>query len=226
MTRAAAASMSLRGSSTPCASAAACSAETTSSTATAADAAPRSSWTVGHPAEADKCDRGVAVLALAPSRREVLAQGSGTHDRGGRGPRRPAPRHAAAPPCARRKKTKPPRLGLAELLGLRCARRRGAHDDLAGLRGVLHRHGQRRSLAGEDQLTVRGADEEEVEAAAVHTDVHPERHLARRGLERAEPSSVRRIPYAALQARCVCASPLKKRSRASPPNFTSPPPFA
>src|SRR6185437_9332123 len=59
-----------------------------------------------------------------------------------------------------------------------------AHRDLAGFRGVLHLDRDDRVRAGDDQLAVAAADEEEVEVATVDADVHLQLDRANRRLKR------------------------------------------
>ena len=115
-------------------------------------------------------------------------------------------------------------LAVAEGLGGELSRGRVAHRDLAGLGRVLHLDGDDGVGAGDDQLAVAAADEEEVEVAAVDADVHPQLDGADRGLERAERGKrVAHSPGRSAGPSRV-GSPSKNRRSASPPSLTSPPP--
>ena len=57
----------------------------------------------------------------------------------------------------------------------------GAEQDLARARRRLHLDGTAGGRAGDDQLAMRIADEEEVDLTAVNADRHPQRDLACRG---------------------------------------------
>ena len=73
-------------------------------------------------------------------------------------------------------------------------RRLFADEDLARLRAAFHLDRARDAVAADEELPVRLADEEEVVRVAVDTDVHPQRHQAGGGLERAEVGE--RTPHA------------------------------
>src|SRR6476620_11684365 len=64
---------------------------------------------------------------------------------------------------------------------------RRAHEDLGRGRGRLHRYGLARARSRDDELTMRAADEEELEATAMDADRHPEPHDPGRGVDAADP---------------------------------------
>ena len=135
--------------------------------------------------ELDEGDGRRAMLGLDRSRRDVCPDlfrdeplerepGERKQRRGARSrPRRCTKQHSLALCGSER-----PRL---ESLGCRIA-----EQDLAGLGGRLHLHGPRRAWAGDDQLAMRLADDEEVEGAAVDPNVHLQRHGACARLRAAE----------------------------------------
>ncbi len=81
---------------------------------------------------------------------------------------------------------RPRSLAVAERCGVKLGCGRVAHGDLACLGRVLHLHGDDGVGAGDDQLAVPAADEEEIEVAAVDPDVHPQLDGADRGVERSQ----------------------------------------
>ena len=71
---------------------------------------------------------------------------------------------------------------LAEQAGIEAAARVSALSAISpALRDRLGLHARRRVGAGDDQLAVDAADEEEVERARVHADRHPQPHRTGRG---------------------------------------------
>jgi hypothetical protein len=141
--------------------------------------------------EVDEGDRGLPMLGLDRSGREVLA------DRLRHAEREVASfehrRRVQANGLARDRRLQQPAwsLGFAEKPFRKRASRRLAEQDLAGLRGIFQADCRRRAGPGDQELAVGVPDEEEVEGAAVDADVHPERHVARR---RARPPDLAQRP--------------------------------
>ncbi len=137
-----------------------------------------------HPLEVDERDRDLPMLGVRPSLQEMLADrdrdagrelvGVAAVHRLGRD------RHDVGRLAAQQQ---PFALLRAEDLGRERERGREAHQDLARVGGVLHQHGLAGGRAGDHQLAVGGAHQEEVEDPAAHAHRHPERDEARRGLD-------------------------------------------
>ena len=136
-------------------------------------------------AEMHEGDRGLPVLGLGATVRDHAADRAGNADREIDTLERRQRLDPAARPGSEPQQTTT-RLRLAEhLVGERC---RGlvANEDLARLGSRLHRDGSRHPGAGQQQLSVRLADEEEVVRVGVHADVHLQRHRPDRGLRLSE----------------------------------------
>ena len=106
-----------------------------------------------------------------------------------------------------------PQQDAAALLLPEHARRQGGggrarEEDVAGLRGVLELDRAARLRPAHDQLAVRVADEEEVEAAAVEADVHAQRDRADGGLGPAD-----RAQHPPHHVGRACRPPLVLRAR-------------
>ena len=90
----------------------------------------------------------------------------------------------------------------------------GAEQDLAGLRRGLHLDGPRRCRPGDEQLAMRLADEEELEAAGVEAGVHLQLDGAGR---RPRPSDRAQRPAhlerRARRARCVVVALVEQQQR-------------
>ena len=133
------------------------------------------------PLEPQEPDRGDAVLGLHQAGRQVRPQRARQppgRRLGARGPQEhgPARRDRRAAPAQQ------PALALGgadRSRGQRGGGRR-ADDDLALLGGLLHERRRRRGRAGDDQLLVRVADQEQVGGAGVHPDRHAQVEPARR----------------------------------------------
>ena len=85
-------------------------------------------------------------------------------------------------------------LRLGQQLGRQLCRGVKADDDLAGVGRSLHGDHGARAGAGQQQLSVTLADEEEVELAGVNSDRHAQANLAGRGVDRTHLAE--RAPHA------------------------------
>ena len=85
-----------------------------------------------------------------------------------------------------------------------------ADGNLAGFGHGLHLDGRARGGAGDDELPVQVADEEEVEGAAVDANRHPQRDEPRRGAQLAGRPHLRCMSSAARQARASCSGAVEQ----------------
>ncbi len=122
--------------------------------------------------ETDERDRRMAMLAFERADLEELRAQRRGHRNFERDPFDGRERRYRAADLGSRTEESPVALPVRESLGFEDARRLGAHEDLARLRGGLHLHRSGRRGACDQELAMRLPDEKELEAAAVEPRVH------------------------------------------------------